>query len=79
MVVVLLQSLLFLLQPLKQAPAVLPTPSSCGRLCDAAEASQPPTTPTTGQAIPLLTHTPCYSVAKAASHHSEPVNPRTPL
>ena len=31
--VVLLQSLLFLLQPLKQAPAGLPTPSSRGRLC----------------------------------------------
>ena len=31
--VVLLQSLLFLLQPLKQAPAGLPAPSSHGRLC----------------------------------------------
>ena len=43
--------------------------------CDAAEASPPPTTPTTGQAIPLLTHTPCYSAATAASHRrrmSEP-------
>ena len=47
--------------------------------CDAAEASPPPTTPTAGQAIPLLTHTPCYSAATAASHRSEPVNPRTPL
>src|SRR4051812_14494088 len=47
--------------------------------CDAAEASPPPTTPTAGQAIPLLTHTPCYSAATAASHHSEPVNPRTHL
>src|SRR3954464_632649 len=47
--------------------------------CDAAEASLPPTTPTVGQAIPLLTHTPCYSAATAASHRSEPVNPRTPL
>ena len=35
--------------------------------CDAAEASPPPTTPTAGQAIPLLTHTPCYSAATAAS------------
>ena len=26
--------------------------------CDVAEASPPPTTPTAGQAIPLLTHTP---------------------
>ena len=47
--------------------------------CDAVEASPPPTTPTAGQAIPLLTHTPCYSAAMAASHRSEPVNPRTPL
>ena len=31
--VVLLQSPLFLLQPLKQAPAGLPAPSSRGRLC----------------------------------------------
>ena len=34
---------------------------------------------TVGQAIPLLTHTPCYSAAMAASHRSKPVNPRTPL
>ena len=47
--------------------------------CDAAEASPPPTTPTAGQAIPLLTHTPCYSAATTTSHRSEPVNPRTPL
>ena len=38
--------------------------------CDAVEASPPPTTPTAGQAIPLLTHTPCYSAATAASHRS---------
>ena len=47
--------------------------------CAAAEASPPPTIPTAGQAIPLLTHTPCYSAATTASHRSEPVNPRTPL
>src|SRR3954465_957303 len=41
--------------------------------CDVAEASPPPTTPTAGQAIPLLTHTPCYSTVTAASHRSEPV------
>ena len=28
---------------------------------------------------PSTHHTPCYSAATAASHHSEPVNPRTPL
>ena len=47
--------------------------------CAAAEASPPPTIPTAGQAIPLLTHTPCYSAATAASHRSKPVNPHTPL
>ena len=39
--------------------------------CATVEASPPPTTPTTGQAIPLLTHTPCYSAATAASHRSQ--------
>ena len=43
--------------------------------CDAAEASPPRTTPTAGQAIPLLTHTPCYSAATAASHHSRTSEP----
>ena len=43
--------------------------------CDAAEASPPPTTPTAGQAIPLVTHTPCYSAATAASHRSQTSEP----
>ena len=43
--------------------------------CDAAEASPPRTTPTIGQAIPLLTHTPCYSAATAASHRSRTSEP----
>ena len=47
--------------------------------CAATQASPPPTTPTAGQDIPLLTHTPCYSAATTASQCSEPVNPRTPL
>ena len=34
-----------------------------------------PTTPTAGQAIPLLTHTPCYSAVTAASHHSRTSEP----
>ena len=38
----------------------------------------PDTTPTASQAIPPLTHSPCYSAATAASHHSELVNSRTP-
>src|SRR3954470_23518393 len=42
---------------------------------DAAEASPPRTTPTAGQAIPLLTHTPYYSVATAASHRSRTSEP----
>ena len=40
--VVLLQSLLFMLQPLKQAPAGLPAPSSRGRLCCCAGIMAPP-------------------------------------
>ena len=43
--------------------------------CDAAEASPPPTTPTAGQGIPLLTHTPCYSATTAASRHSRTSEP----
>ena len=43
--------------------------------CDAAEASPPPTTPTAGQAIPLLTHTPYYSTVMAASHRSRTSEP----
>ena len=31
--------------------------------------------PTVGQAIPLLTHTPCYSAATAASHRSRTSEP----
>ena len=54
MAAVLLQSLIFLLQPPKPAPVGLPAPASRGRLC-------------CRQAIPLLTHTPCYSAATAAS------------
>ena len=74
----LLQPLVFLLQPPKPARSCLVLlPPVAG--CDAAEASPPPTTPTVGQAIPLLTHTPCYSTATVASHRSEPVNPHTPL
>ena len=40
--IVLLQSLLFLLQPLKQAPTGLPAPSSHGRLCCRAGLTAPP-------------------------------------
>ena len=36
---------------------------------------RPHTTPTAGQAIPLLTHTPCYSVATAASQRSRTSEP----
>ena len=43
--------------------------------CDAAEASPPPTTPTAGQAIPLLTHTPCYYVVTTASRRSRTSEP----
>ena len=67
--VVFLQSLIFLLQPPNQRrrDRLLPPPVAG---CAAAQASAPPTTPTTGQAIPPLTHTPYYSAATAASHRS---------
>ena len=42
--------------------------------CAAAQASLPHRTPIAGLAIPLLTHTCCYSPTTA----DEPVNPRTP-
>ena len=35
----------------------------------------PHTTPTAGQAIPPLTHTPCYSAATTASHRSRTSEP----
>ena len=67
--VVFLQSLIFLLQPPKQHRRDrLLSPPVAG--CAAAQASAPHTTPTTGQGIPLLTHTPCYSAATATSHRS---------
>ena len=43
--------------------------------CAATQASPPHRTPIVSLAIPLLTHTCCYSPAMA----DEPVNPRTPL
>ena len=49
---------------------VLPTP--CGWLC-CPQASMPHRTPIAGLAIPLLTHTCCYSPATV----DEPVNPHT--
>src|SRR3989337_1138037 len=78
MAVVLLQPLVFLLQPPKPAPVVPRAPASRGRL-RCGRGLTAPTTPTAGQAIPVLIHTPCYSAATAASHRSEPVNPHTPL
>ena len=74
MTVVFLQSLIFLPRPPKQRrqDRLLPPPVAG---CAAAEASPPPTTPTAGQAIPLLTHTPCYSAATAASHRSRTSEP----
>ena len=73
-VVVFLQSLIFLLQPPKQRRRdhLLPPPVAG---CATAQDSVPPTTPTAGQGIPLLTHTPCYSTATAASHHSQTGEP----
>ena len=66
--VVFLQSLIFLLQPPNPAPAGPPAPATRAGLTA-------PTTPTAGQGIPLLTHTPCYSVATAASRRSRTGEP----
>ena len=63
---VLLQSLIFLLQPPKPAPAGLPAPSSYGWMC-------------CRQAIPLTTHTSCYFPATSALPRSRPVSARSPL
>ena len=57
MAVVLHQSRIFLLQTPNPATAGLPAPASHGQLCCRAGLTAP-TTPTTGQAIPLLTHIP---------------------
>ena len=43
--------------------------------CAAVQTSPPPTTPTSGQGIPPLTHTTCYSAATAASHRSRTSEP----
>ena len=74
MAVVLLQPLVFLLQPPKAAPVVPRAPASHGRLrCGGGLTA--PTTPTAGQASPLLTHTPCYSAAMAALRRSRTSEP----
>ena len=70
----LLQPLVFLLQPPKAAPVVPPAPASRARLCCRGGLTAP-TTPTAGQAIPLLTHTPCYSASTAASHCNQTSEP----
>ena len=72
--VMFLQSLIFLLQPPKQRrrDRLLPPPVAD---CAAAQASVPSTTPTAGQGIPLLTHTPSYSAATAASHRNRTGEP----
>ena len=51
---------------------LLPPPR--GRLCCRGGLTAP-TTPTAGQAIPPLTHTPCYSAAMVASHRSQTSEP----
>ena len=67
--------------------SALPTPAAqtsaggtaCSLLpaagCAAAQASPPHRTPIAGLAIPLCTHTPCYSAPMAASHQSRTSEP----
>ena len=63
------------------APAAQTSPggTACSLLpaagCVAAQASPPHRTPIIGLAIPLLTHTPCYSAATAASQRSRTSEP----
>ena len=66
-----LQSLIFLLQPPKQhrRDRLLPPPVAGYA---AAQASAPPTTPTAGLGIPLLTHTPVILRQRQRSRTSEP-------
>ena len=71
---VLLQPLVFLLQPPKPEPVVPRAAASRGRL-RCRRGLTAPTTPTAGQTIPLLTHTPCYSAATAASHRCRSSEP----
>src|SRR3954468_24265226 len=66
--VVLLQPLVFLLQPPKAAPVVPHAPASRGRMCCRGGLTAP-TIPTAGQAL-----------RRRQPHTTaEPVNPRTPL
>ena len=55
----------------RRRDCLLPPPEAS---CSAAQASRPHRTPIAGLAIPLLTHTCCYSPVTA----DEPVNPGTP-
>ena len=72
--VVFLQSLIFLLQPPNPTLAGPPAPASRGRLCCDAGLTAPYYSHR-WPGIPLLTHTPCYSVATAASHRSRTSEP----
>ena len=49
-------------------------PYTCGLSCYRGGLAAP-TTPTAGQAIPPLTHTPCYSAVMTASHRSRTSEP----
>ena len=74
MAVVLLQPLVFLLQPPKAAPVVPPAPAARGRLWCRGGLTAPYYS-NRRQAIPLRTHTPCYSTATAALHRSRTSEP----
>jgi hypothetical protein len=69
MAVLLLQSLIFLLQLPKPAPAGPPTPASRGRLCCNAGLTAPP------YSHCWPGHTCCYSPVMAASHRSQSSKP----
>ena len=74
MAVVLLQPLVFLLQPPKAALIVSPAPASRGRLCYRGGLTAPYYSHR-GPGHPSTHHTACYSAAMETSHHSRTSEP----
>ena len=75
----LLQPLVFLLQPPKAAPVVPPAPASCGRLCCRGGVTTPILLPPLARPS-LHSPTPPFILRRRQPHTAaEPVNPRTPL
>ena len=67
----LLQPLVFLLQPPKAAPVVSHAPASCGRLCYHGGLTAPILLPPLARPSLHSPTPPCYSAVTAASHRSQ--------